>query len=57
MEKLIQLVKSRPYLFDCRNVDFKNRDKKMEGWNEIAEIMGIETGKQYVHLFIFDIVK
>ncbi|KAJ8714452.1 hypothetical protein PYW07_002677 [Mythimna separata] len=39
-EKLIELVKERPYLYDMNDPEYKNRAKRLATWKEITEEMG-----------------
>jgi hypothetical protein len=35
-EKLIGLVQERPYLYNKENMNYKNKDMKINAWTEIA---------------------
>ncbi|XP_059053978.1 uncharacterized protein LOC131848209 [Achroia grisella] len=43
-EKLIELVKQRPMLYDLRDANNKNRSRKAKAWLEIAKEMGSNDG-------------
>lgn len=45
-EKLAELVRSYPALYDKSLPDFKNARKKELAWVEIAKQMGLNTGRQ-----------
>ena len=43
-ERLASLVESFPILYNKSLTDFKDRNKKKNAWNEVAEKMDLETG-------------
>ena len=43
-ERLASLVESFPILYNKSLRDFKDRNKKKNAWNEVAEKMDLETG-------------
>lgn len=45
MESLIELIKERPLLYDCKHPDFRCQEKKLIEWDAIAKLMGSETGE------------
>ena len=45
-DRLAELVRSYPILYDKSLVDFKNAYKKELAWNEIARKLSLKSGKQ-----------
>lgn len=45
-EKLVHLVEQRPILFDVKNENYKNAQKRKDTWIEIGVEMG-KAGKCY----------
>ena len=45
-EKLSELVKLYPCLYNKREKDFKKEDIKQRAWNEIAKELNISNGKE-----------
>ena len=42
-EKLAESVRNYPCLYDKTSPDFKNRDKKMLAWSDVAEEVGLQN--------------
>ena len=47
-EKLSELVKLYPCLYNKQEKDFKKEDIKQQAWNEIAKELNISNGKEAV---------
>ena len=45
-EKLFELVKLYPCLYNKQEKDFKKEDIKQRAWNEIAKELNISNGKE-----------
>ena len=42
-EKLAESVRKYPCLYDKTSLDFKNRDKKMLAWSDLAKEVGLQN--------------
>ena len=51
-ERLASLVESFPILYHKSLTDFKDRNKKKNAWNEVAEKMDLETGTYWTYIFL-----
>jgi hypothetical protein len=40
-EKLIEQVRARPYLFNLKDAEYKNKEKKQTAWSAISTIVGL----------------
>lgn len=49
-ELLIDLVRERPWLYDPKNISFKDTRKKERTWAYIDEVLGIEGMYPQVHI-------
>ncbi|KAF9803671.1 hypothetical protein SFRURICE_003383, partial [Spodoptera frugiperda] len=47
-ERLIELVKSRRFLYDLSDPLYKDRHKRMEAWKEISRLMGSGSGTAHI---------
>jgi len=43
--KLIQLVEVKPFLYDISRKDYRNANKRKNGWTSIADELGIDRDK------------
>lgn len=45
IQTIINVVRSRPYLYDKKHDDYKHNQKKDTAWDEIAGIVKTKSGK------------
>lgn len=48
--QLISLIQERPILYNSKYRDFRNKPKKEETWNEIAEKLGYTGKHEYLNV-------
>lgn len=52
---IISAVKNQPLLWDSREEEYKNTERKNSIWKDIANRIGMNTGKKKEHVRLFSI--
>lgn len=47
-EKLAEAVRSYPVLYDKNDLNFKDKNKKILAWDDVAKTVGLDSGKSQV---------
>jgi hypothetical protein len=51
-EKIIDFVKQRPFLYDKKQMDYKDSAKKLNAWSSFVEKINKECGRTFLGKFL-----